>query len=202
MDGSHGYEPRVYYTPTMGYDAGSSVVANSGPDHRHDHEQHHQTTAQLHQQGQQPQWQQPHVPYTHVQYSAGGASTAVPNSPLQAPIFNTPAHQGNYFGDTSAWQQQQQQQPWQQWPAQAYTPGGTAHGAYSPAFNQAPPNDPSGWAGANGYDDSADKFNSNEQRVDLSGALATRRQFRARYTARAGARSGTSAASDRPRVRH
>ena len=23
MDGSHGYEPRVYYTPTMGYDAGS-----------------------------------------------------------------------------------------------------------------------------------------------------------------------------------
>ena len=24
MDGSHGYEPRVYYTPTMGYDAGSS----------------------------------------------------------------------------------------------------------------------------------------------------------------------------------
>ena len=24
MDGSQGYEPRVYYTPTMGYDAGSS----------------------------------------------------------------------------------------------------------------------------------------------------------------------------------
>ena len=31
MDGSHGYEPRVYYTPTMGYDAGSSpsVVAEA-----------------------------------------------------------------------------------------------------------------------------------------------------------------------------
>jgi len=25
MDGSQGYEPRVYYTPTMGYDAGSSA---------------------------------------------------------------------------------------------------------------------------------------------------------------------------------
>ena len=114
MDGSQGYEHRVYYTPTMGYDAGSSVVANPGPDHRHDHEQHHQPTAQLHQQGQQPQWQPSHVPYTHVQYSAGGASHVVPNSPLQAPIFATPAHQNVYFGDTSAWQQQQQQQ---QWPA-------------------------------------------------------------------------------------
>ena len=27
MDGSQGYEPRVYYTPTMGYDAGSSGCA-------------------------------------------------------------------------------------------------------------------------------------------------------------------------------
>ena len=25
MDGSHGYEPRVYYTPTMGYAAGSAL---------------------------------------------------------------------------------------------------------------------------------------------------------------------------------
>ena len=32
MDGSHGYEPRVYYTPTMGYDAGSSEFNTSHKD--------------------------------------------------------------------------------------------------------------------------------------------------------------------------